>query len=196
MDKKKHTNMNFILIFGPPAVGKMTVGSAIRTRTGIPLMHNHLAIEPALMFFPYGTPSFHRFVRTFRETVFEESIKSGLKGLIFTFAWNLDGGEDNRFVQETCELFEKSGAGVTLVELKANLSQRLIRNKSEERLQEKPTKRDIKTSEFRLLEAEKLYRLNSDGKLPVKYQHLIIDNTHLSPEEVADYVIDALRIST
>jgi broad-specificity NMP kinase len=185
--------MNFILIFGPPAVGKMTVGDAIRTKTGIPLMHNHLAIEPALKFFPYGTPSFHRFVETFRRTIFEETINSGRKGLIFTFAWDLDDEEDNRFVKETCELFETSGAKVILVELKADLSQRLVRNKSEKRLHEKPTKRDIKTSESRLIEAEKLYRLNSNGGLPVQYRHLIIDNTHMSPEEVADHIIDTIE---
>jgi shikimate kinase len=33
--------MNFIVIFGPPAVGKMTVGQELARLTGYKLFHNH-----------------------------------------------------------------------------------------------------------------------------------------------------------
>jgi shikimate kinase len=43
--------MHFVLIFGPPAVGKMTVGHEVAQRTGFKLFHNHLSIEPLLGIF-------------------------------------------------------------------------------------------------------------------------------------------------
>ena len=184
--------MKFILLFGPPAVGKMTVGQAIQKKTSYPVFHNHISIEPALRFFSFGSPSFDRFVLTFRQIIFEESIASGLPGLTFTYVWDLDSDNDLEFVKRTCEFFEESGADVLLVELKADLSQRLIRNKSEERLQEKPSKRDTDASEQRLLNLEGKVRLNSDGNLSLKYKHIVIDNSNLSPEHVANLVINEL----
>ena len=35
-----------VIIFGPPAVGKMTVGSKLSKLTGLKLFHNHMTIEP------------------------------------------------------------------------------------------------------------------------------------------------------
>jgi hypothetical protein len=61
-----------LFIVGPPAVGKMTVGEAIAARTGLRVFHNHLAIEPVLRLFPYGTPPFGRLVDRFRRDLIEE----------------------------------------------------------------------------------------------------------------------------
>ena len=35
-----------VVLVGPPAVGKMTVGHALAARTGLRLFHNHHTIEP------------------------------------------------------------------------------------------------------------------------------------------------------
>ena len=37
--------MKFVVIFGPQAVGKMTVGQEIEKITGLKLLHNHMTIE-------------------------------------------------------------------------------------------------------------------------------------------------------
>ncbi|MEL7221843.1 MAG: hypothetical protein AAGJ93_11020 [Bacteroidota bacterium] len=50
--------MNFLLLTGPPAVGKMTVGQAISKQLGYPLFHNHHSIELTLELFSWGTPEF------------------------------------------------------------------------------------------------------------------------------------------
>ena len=47
-----------LLIIGPPAVGKMTVGRAVCARTDFRLFHNHHTIEPLLEIFGFGTPPF------------------------------------------------------------------------------------------------------------------------------------------
>ena len=58
--------MKFILLFGPQAVGKMTIGHELEKVTDLKLFHNHMTIELVKPFFDFGTPSFHRLVNLFR----------------------------------------------------------------------------------------------------------------------------------
>ena len=51
--------MKLVVIFGPPAVGKMTVGFELAKLTGLKLFHNHLTIELVLNFFDFSTPQFN-----------------------------------------------------------------------------------------------------------------------------------------
>ncbi len=76
--------MYFIIIFGPPAVGKMTVGLELEKLTGIKLFHNHTTIEPILKYFEFGSPAFNRLVKNFRRQIFNEVANSDLTGLAFT----------------------------------------------------------------------------------------------------------------
>ena len=81
-----------------------------------------------------------------------------------------------------------------MIELTASLEARLSRNKTENRLANKPSKSDWKVSEEQLLWSEDNHVLNSfkaiDFQLPsfVK-NHLIINNENLSVEEVAAMII-------
>ena len=45
--------MDFIIIFGPQAVGKMTVGEELAKKTGYKLFHNHMTIDLVLQFFSW-----------------------------------------------------------------------------------------------------------------------------------------------
>ncbi|MFF5082541.1 hypothetical protein ACFY36_36320 [Actinoplanes sp. NPDC000266] len=63
---------DLLFVVGPPAVGKMTVANEIAARTGWRVFHNHLAVEPVLRFFEFGTPPFARLVDGFRMSVLEE----------------------------------------------------------------------------------------------------------------------------
>lgn len=186
--------MYFLVLFGPPAVGKMTVGDEITKRTGIPVFHNHLSIEPVLRFFPFGSPPFGRLVYWFRRNLMKEAANSDLPGLIFTYVWDLRDEGDSAFLADTCKIFEDVDAEIAMIELKAELEQRLLRNRTEKRLLEKPSKRNVDESEKRLLELEKQHKMNSEGSLPLKYRHLIIDNTRRSAEDVAAEIIEALSL--
>jgi hypothetical protein len=188
--------MHFIVLFGPPAVGKMSVGDEMTQLTGIPVFHNHLSIEPVLRFFPFGSPPFERLVYSFRKNLLEEIANSDLPGVIFTFVWSLDHKKDEDYLAGICSIFEDVGADVSLVELEASLEQRLKRNKSEKRLSEKPSKRNIAESEKRLLEDEQGHRMNSNGTVPLEYRHLVIDNTNLTAKEAAIEIISALGIGS
>ena len=66
--------MHLVMLFGPPAVGKMTVGREIARRTGYKLFHNHMSIEPILDIFEWGTPPFNRLTMLIRRRVIEEAV--------------------------------------------------------------------------------------------------------------------------
>ncbi|MGI8549568.1 MAG: AAA family ATPase [Dehalococcoidia bacterium] len=126
-----------VIIVGPPAVGKMTVGTELARRTGLRLFHNHQTIDLVLHFFPFGSPPFSRLVDEFRRRIFEEVAASALAGLIFTFVWAFDNPGDAALVEAYASIFRTRGGQVLFVELEATLAERLHRNETEFRLSEK-----------------------------------------------------------
>jgi len=111
--------MKFVIIFGPPAVGKMTVGYELAKLTGFRLFHNHLTIELVLNFFDFGQPQFNTLVSEFRRRIFEEVAESDLPGLVFTFVWALDAESDRAFIERSCDIFRGKSADIYFVELKS-----------------------------------------------------------------------------
>lgn len=186
--------MKLVVIFGPHAVGKMTVGQSLERITGLRLFHNHMTIELVANFFNYGTPEGKRLVALFRQEIFEAVAKSDLPGMIFTFMWALDDPADWEYISKLHELFAARGAQVYYVELCADFDVRIERNKTENRLLHKPTKRDLAWSEGAFRKTEAKYRLNSrEGEMPFEH-YLKIDNTNLTPDDAAQRIQDAFRL--
>ena len=181
-------DMKFVVLFGPQAVGKMTVGQELASITDLKLFHNHMTIDLVSPFFSYGTPEGRRLVQLFRHELFGAVAKSDLDGMIFTFVWAFDLEEDWAYIKQVTDLFESNGADIYYVELEADIEERLIRNQTENRLTHKPMKRDIAWSEGELKQTATLYRLNSqDGELDVD-NYLRINNTYLDAATVAERI--------
>ena len=81
--------MRLLIVMGPPAVGKMTVGRAVAERSGFRLFHNHHTIEMLLDVFDYGTPPFTTLNQEFRQRVMQEAAAAGTD-LVFTFVMGMD----------------------------------------------------------------------------------------------------------
>jgi len=174
-----------VVITGPPAVGKATVGGELARLTGLRLFHNHMSIELALNFFEFGEPAFHSLLTDIRRRVFEEVAASDLPGLIFTYVWAFDLDSERVYIEGLCDIFRARGGRVFFAELEADLEERLRRNESAARLAEKPSKRDVERSRRLLLEGERKYRLNSAGEFAGAENYVRINNTKLAPEECA-----------
>ena len=183
--------MRLLFIFGAHAAGKMTVGQAVSRITPMKLFHNHMTIEPVIeLFGAYNGAVTERL----RQVVFEEFVKTDNYGLIFTFIWAFDVPYDEEYVRRLARMYEEAGAQVDYVELVAPQEVRLARNRTENRLQHKASKRDVALSEARFLSAESRYRCVSEpgevvqrlGIAPERY--LRIDNTELAPDEVAEMI--------
>lgn len=179
----------FVVIVGPPAVGKMTVGAALSARTGFPLFHNHVPIEAVLPVFDFGTPPFNRLVSGFRQAMLREVAESDLAGLVYTIMFDFADPREIEFIDALKSRFAPPAWRVVVAELEADLKVRLERNASPDRLSAKPSKRDVDASRARLLAAEERYQLNSSGPFPYA-EHVKIDNTVLTPEEAADLVVE------
>jgi len=180
--------MKFVIIFGPSAVGKMTVGQSLAELTDMKLYHNHMSIEAVSPIFDFGTPAFNRLVSLIRTATLTEAAKSNINGIIFTFVWALDLAEEHDYIEKFVKIFQEQNAEIFYVELEADLQTRLIRNKHEKRLFEKPSKRNLKNSE-NVLHFEEKYQLNSkSGEFNWK-NHIKINNENLEPIEVAEKII-------
>ena len=71
---------------------------------------------------------------------------------------------------------------------------RIERNKTENRLKNKASKRDIVTSEARMLREETHYRVvSNDGEIPFE-SYIKIDNTNLEPMEVTRLIKERFNL--
>ena len=183
----------FLVLWGPPAVGKMTVGQALEARTGLKLFHNHMTIEPFLPFFDFDDPAFQRLSLLFRQRLCEEVAASDLPGMTFTFVWGMENPEDKAYIDGLADIFRDQGAEIYYAELRSSLATRLARNGTENRLRHKPSKRDLVFSKANLLEMSEKFVLNSSETHPFFYQEntVVVDNDALSPEDAAAAIIDA-----
>ena len=179
--------MKLVLIIGSGAVGKMTVGQELMKITDLRLFHNHMMIEPVIEIFN----SFNgKVISRLREVVFEEFLKTDNEGMIFTYMWAFDMPSDLEYIMKVASKFDE----VYCVELIADQSVRLERNKTENRLKNKASKRDVAVSDKRLIGEDTNHRLVSNaGEIPFE-NYLCIDNTSLAPDLVAKMIKDKFSL--
>lgn len=177
----------FVFIFGPQAVGKMTVGQELAKVTGLKLFHNHMTIDLLEPLFGFS-PEMWRLTHLFRQEIFNSFSKSDNYGMIFTKVWYFNKTEDWDDIDNMCQIVSSQGADIYFIELETNVEERLKRNKTPHRLEYKPTKRNIDQSEKHLLSTIESSRLNSKKGEIEKENYIRIDNTFLSAEEVAQII--------
>ena len=183
--KKEEEKMDLMLILGSGAVGKMTVGQELMKITDFRLFHNHMMIEPVIEIFGGFQGNL---VSKLRDDIFEEFMKTEYQGLIFTYMMAFDFPSEWEYIKSLSDKFEASGGNVYYVELVADQEERLRRNKTENRLNNKASKRDLEVSDNRLIYEDSHYRLvSNEGEIPFD-NYIKIDNTHLEPAEVAKMI--------
>lgn len=185
----------FVIIIGPHAVGKMTVGQELAKLTGLRLFHNHMSIELSLKLFDFGTPEFCEFNSTLRNTVFDLFAKGDFPGLIFTYMMDFDMQSEFDYLQGLIDRFKAGGADCHVVELCADFDVRIERNKTENRLANKESKRDTAWSEREMRATSASHRLNSrEGETLPFDSYIKIDNTCLPPKKAAEMIRDHFKI--
>ncbi len=177
--------MKLVIIAGSGAVGKMTVGQELMKQTGLRLFHNHMMIEPVIEIFGRFEG---KVIAALREVIFQEFARSDLSGMIFTFMWAFDQQADWDYITHVADIFREKGADIYWVELVADQAVRLQRNRTENRLAHKASKRNLAFSEGNILHEDEHYRLvSNEGEIPFE-NYVRIDNTNLSPEEVVSII--------
>lgn len=184
----------FIVIIGPQAVGKMTVGQELAKITGYKFFHNHMSIEMVREIFDYDKDAYKRINKIIRYEILKEFSKSNEKGIIFTVCFDFGKYflEEKSQTDKWMDLFEES----YVVELEASLEERLRRNKTANRLKNKASKRNLEWSEKDLLKSLEKHKLNSDpgeGEKIFK-NYLKIENTNISATEVANIIKEKFKL--
>lgn len=80
------------------------------------------------------------------------------------------------------------------MELEEDLAERLKRNKTENRLSYKPSKRDFEWSEKDLLKSVEKYRLNSKPNEIKEKNYLRINNTNISAKDTAQMIKERFQL--
>lgn len=192
--------MDFIILTGPQAVGKMTVGRELEKKIDSKLLYNHQTIDLFADFLDY-TPETFRLSEMVRKELFKAFVENKntnkVSGIIFTVVIAFDLESDWQILNEWITLFHEAKANLYFVELEADIEERLSRNKHADRLRAKPSKRNVAFSENELLTSFEKHRLNSSegevkDRLPM-VQYLRLDNTRLGAAETADKIYQWMK---
>ena len=103
-----------VVIYGPPASGKLTIARQLSRLTGLKLFHNHLTVDLLLSIFEFGSPAFVALREQIWLSVMLAACAARI-GLLFTFnpERTVSDGFLNRLIHEATSC----GADVRLVEL-------------------------------------------------------------------------------
>lgn len=170
--------MKLIILYGPPAVGKLTVAKELADKTGFKLFHNHLSVDLVTSIFPYGSEPFWPLVRNIRTEMIEAAVRENVD-VIFTFVFAV--GEDEDLINSYINIVEQAGHEVCLVQLKTTTDELSRRVGGDSRKVYKKISSP---------EGLKKYMEQYSLLTPIPDRDsLIIDNTHLSPSVVADQIM-------
>ena len=177
--------MKLLILIGNSAVGKMTVGQELCKITPFRLFHNHMMIEPVLEVFGQFRGDV---IQKLRHVIFEEFSKTDNYGMVFTYMWAFDMQSDWDYLESVKKIFGLPDKDIYYVELLAPQEVRLARNRTENRLKNKASKRDVEISNQRLLNDDLRYRCESlPGEIPFP-NYLRLENENISAADAAQRI--------
>ena len=167
---------SLVFIYGPPAAGKLTVAEALAKRTGHKVFHNHATFDLVAEVLPPFSPPFSELVGRIRLDVIETSLRAGVD-LVVTMVFGHP--EDLPFMARVEDAVSRAGARLCLVHLRPEPAE------LERRVLEPARRRHRKIQNLDGLR-EALNRWET--YTPVHESDLSVDNTILSPTEVAELI--------
>lgn len=171
--------MELIIIYGPPGAGKLAVSKELSRITGYRVFHNHLTIETAKAIWDFDDPNYLRFRDRYRKVMINDAARSGVKGMIFTYAYGNTPYEDS-FLKDIVRINKGNGGNSVFVRLCCDID--ALRR----RVLHPSRKKYHKISTVKDLHAE-IRRRNVFAQVGFA-KSLSIDNTNLGPRAVANAI--------
>lgn len=171
-----------MLIYGPPASGKLTVARALAERYDLTLLDNHLTFDVALRVFDFGTPQFNDLVERLRVTLLE-SMAAERRDSVATYVFS--NAYDRPYVDRLAAHAARFGIDlqrVQLCPLPPTLEERVVA----------PSR--ATTQKIRDLETLRVVLKQHDLYTPIDEGDLRIDNSAMPPEEVAAQIAAQLQL--
>ena len=170
-----------ILLYGPPAVGKLTVAKALAKQAKFAIFHNHITRDAVSSILP-KVPDFNKIVDGVRLLLFKAAVENKVD-IIFTFVYAHK--EDDKIFSNFTKTWRTGGGRVLPVLLTTNdavLRQRVTApsRRSHRKIQ------DVHT----LKKTLEKYELK---KVHPKEDSLVIDTTKQSALKTAKVILASLR---
>ncbi len=169
--------MDLVLIYGPPASGKLTVSRELARITGYRVFPNHASLDFVRTIFDYGTEKFSELVVKYRLEMLEEAAKAGVS-VIFTSAYV--EGHKMEATQRMMDAVRNHGGRVCPVYLYCEKEELLKRVGGKSRRDHWKF-----TDQEELKEFLKTY---DTSKEPFIEGSLRVNNTRMAPREAAEAI--------
>jgi len=167
--------MRLVYLYGPPGVGKLTVAHELVALTGFSLLHNHLTVDLVRAVFAYGTETYTRLVRQFRQDMISEAVRADVD-LVITGVF-LGTQEQLDAIQRMIAPIFASGGAVLFAQLTCDRATWLARVSDRSRHDRR-----------KLTDPERvvgLFNGNDPFAIMPVGPHFRIDTTHRSASEAA-----------
>ena len=179
-----------IFIYGPIAVGKITVAKILSKKLGFKLVHNHHLNDFVDEVFERGSYASHAMKDFLRYHLLENTVKAKIDTVTthcYSHNWvSKTGLSDPKYVATLEKKLTKFGARFFPIHLKASDKELLRRvNMSSRKAFGKLTDKKIMRN---------LIKNNDWQTSPKLKNNLVIDNTNFSPKKVSDIVIKHFKI--
>ncbi|MGM0628906.1 MAG: AAA family ATPase [Patescibacteria group bacterium] len=174
--------MELIIIYGPPASGKLTVAKEVAQKTGYRLFHNHLTVDLLKNILQFGTPEFLELNQKIKLDIIEAAAREGVNGVVYTFAY--DRKTDNLFVERLKETADRQNISIKFVQIFCERAELLKRVTYESRKEYK-----------KVHSKEDLSRYLKSGDFTSSIENVDsvrIDSTNLSVDNTVSEVLRSL----
>ena len=177
--------MQLVYLYGPPAVGKYTVGVELAARTGFRLLHNHLTVDLVSAVFERDSDVWLPLLRNIRRDVVTEAARHGVN-LIMTGVFRGTSHHVEAW-RSTLEPVEAEGGSVLFVQLTCERDELFRRVEQESRRAKGKLVDPVRLNEL-------LDRFDMFSPAPFG-QHLCLDLTRMSPSDSAIAIIQHYGIA-
>ena len=176
--------MKLVLLYGPPASGKLTIAQILAKRTGMLLVHNHMVVDFVEPLFARGTPGYTQMIRKIRFALLEETAVSSNPGIIFTMVFVPSRQE---IIDKYCDFVADLGGENCLVQITCDKSVTLARVEDDSRKKwQKIHSRELLLELFDQYE-DPFQMVNGRSSL-------ILDSGTMSPETAVSKIIDQYKL--
>ncbi len=170
--------MKLIVIYGPPAAGKLTVSKELSRITGYKLFHNHLAIDFIESILDRSNAKFWELLDKYRLGLIEAAAEEHISGIIMTSVYIK--GNDDQFITNIVNMAKEHSVAVHFVHLVCD------RKKLESRLVDPSRKQFGKLTDVNIfnnfVDANNVF---SEIRFVDSYE---VDNTGISAPETAKMI--------